>query len=164
MQATIGQVFETAIAAERAAEQLFLGLEAKFSAHEELAIFWRGYAADEVSHAQWLEELRARLTPEKLGGLADSGTMNLLHAVAGFSVEKALGGVKDLEDAYQLVSEVESAETNAIFGFLVDNFEADEQVRGFLRSQLNSHVAKLMIDLPAQYRGTGARRAIRAAE
>lgn len=159
---TVTRAFEIAISAERAAQQLFQGLEAKFAHYQDVAAFWGQYADDELKHAEWLENLQARLTTEQLSGLVDNHTVELLQAVTDLSVEKALRGVKDLEDAYQLVNDIESGETNAIFQFLLNNFETDEQMRDFLRMQLTKHVSKLSIDLPVQYKGTLARRAIRA--
>jgi rubrerythrin len=161
---TVARAFEIAISAERAAQQLFQGLEAKFAHYQDVAVFWRQYADDESKHAEWLEDLRARLTAEQLSGLVDDHTVGLLQAVTELSVQKALLGVRDLEDAYQLVNDIESGETNAIFQFLLNNFETDEQMRDFLRMQLTKHISKLSIDLPAQYKGTLARQAIRARE
>lgn len=161
---TVAQAFEAAISAERAAQQLFQGLEAKFAHYEDVAAFWGQYANEEAKHAEWLEGLQARLTSEQLSGPVDDHTVELLQAVAEISVEKALLGVKNLEDAYQLVNNIESGETNAIFQFLLNNFETDVQMRDFLRMQLNKHIAKLSIDLPVQYKGTLARQAIRALE
>jgi hypothetical protein len=161
---TAAQAFEVAIAAEKAAEKLFRGLETKFARHEDVAAFWRQYALDEVQHAKWLEDLKARQTAEQLTSLVDAHTVELLQAVTSISVEKALLGVKNLEDAYQLVNDIENGETNAIFQFLLDNFEADEQMQVFLRAQLNKHIAKLSIDLPIQYKGALSRKAIQALE
>jgi hypothetical protein len=161
---TVAQAFEVAIAAEKAAERLFRGLEAKFTQHADVATFWRGYALDEVQHAEWLEGLKAKQTAERLSSLVDAHTVELLQAVTSLSVEKALLGVKNLEDAYQLVNDIENGETNAIFQFLLDNFEADEQMQVFLRAQLNKHIAKLSIDLPLQYKGKLSRQAIQALE
>jgi hypothetical protein len=161
---TVAQAFEVAIATERAAERLFQGLEAKFAHHEDVATFWKQYALDEAKHAKWLEGLKARLTTEQLSGPVDAHTVELLQAVAGFSVEKALLGVKNLEDAYQLVNDIENGETNAIFQFLLDNFETDVQMRDFLLAQLNKHITKLSIDLPVQYKGILSRKAIQALE
>jgi hypothetical protein len=161
---TVAQAFEVAISAERAAEKLFHGLEAKFAHHQEVAAFWRQYAYEEEKHAEWLEGLKARLTTEQLSGLVEPHTVELLQAVTKLSVEEALLGVKDLEDAYQLVNDIENGETNAIFQFLLNNFEADVQMREFLRMQLNKHIAKLSIDLPAQYKGVLSRKAIRTLE
>jgi rubrerythrin len=159
---TVAQAFEIAIAAERAAERLFQGLEAKFAHHEDVAAFWKQYAYEEAKHAEWLEGLQARLTPERLSERVDDHVVKLLQAVMELSVEKALSGVKNLEDAYQLVNDIETGETNSIFQFLLNTFEADEQIRDFLRMQLSKHIGKLSVDLPAQYRGIPARKAIRA--
>jgi hypothetical protein len=161
---TVAQAFEAAISAERAAQQLFQGLEAKFVHYEDVAAFWGQYAKDEAKHAEWLVGLQARLTPEQLSGAVDDYTVELLQAVAEISVEKSLLGVKNLEDAYQLVNNIESGETNAIFQFLLNNFETDAQMRDFLRIQLNKHIAKLSIDLPARYKGILSRKAIQALE
>ena len=161
---TVAQAFDVAIAAERAAEKLFQGLEAKFALHEDVATFWKQYAYDEVKHAEWLAGLKARLTTEQLSGLVDAQTVGLLQAVNGISVERALLGVKNLEDAYQLVNDIENGETNAIFQFLLNNFEIDVQIRDFLRTQLNKHIARLSIDLPEQYKEIHSRKAIQALE
>jgi Rubrerythrin len=161
---TVAQAFEVAIATERATERLFRGLETKFAHHEDVATFWKQYALDEAKHAEWLEGLKTRLTTEQLSRLVDAHTVGLLQAVTGFSVEKALLGVKNLEDAYQLVNDIENGETNAIFQFLLDNFETDEPMRDFLRAQLNKHIVRLSIDLPVQYKGIQSRKAIQALE
>jgi rubrerythrin len=87
---TVAQAFEVAISAEKAAEKLFQGLEAKFANHQDVAAFWKQYASDEAKHAEWLEGLQARLTTEQLSGLVEPHTVKLLQAVTKLSVEKAL--------------------------------------------------------------------------
>jgi hypothetical protein len=72
--------------------------------------------------------------------------------------------VKDLEDAYQLVMDLENGETNAIFQFLLTNFETDKRIRDFIRAQLNQHVDRLSIEPPAGYKGIMARRSIKATD
>jgi rubrerythrin len=158
---TVAQAFIIAIAAEKAAEEMYQGLEAKFANHEDIAAFWEQYAGDEVEHAEALEGMLARLTPAQLSAPVDSPTVAALQVLAGFSVEKALKGVKNLEDAYQLVSEVESGETNAIFEFLL-MFEKDEHLREFLRAQLDKHITRLTDGTPARYKGILSRKAIQA--
>jgi rubrerythrin len=160
---TVEEAFESAIGAEKAAQEFFLGLEAKFSHNDEVSQLWKQYAEDEAMHARWLEGLKAKLGQEELSESIDEHTVQLLDTVAKISVEKTLEKIHDLEDAYELVNEIESGETNAIFRFLVDNFEADEKMRDFLRNQLNEHVGRLTIDLPPQFRGATARRKIKAA-
>jgi hypothetical protein len=88
--------------------------------------------------------------------------MEKAHGVLRFSVEDALKGVRNLEDAYQLVNELENSETNAIFEFLIANFAEDQKTQAFLRSQLRDHVGKLMIDFPVQFKQADVRREIGA--
>jgi hypothetical protein len=159
---TIRAAFGIAIAAENAAAALYRGLEAKFADHQDLATLWRHHEEDEKDHARWLAELCSRLGADHLARRVDNDTIPLLRAVQGISVEKALEGVGDLEDAWRLVNEIENGETNAVFQFLLNNFEMDLHLRGFLRNQIDQHVARLDAELPAQYRDCSARKRVLA--
>jgi hypothetical protein len=160
----VRQAFEVAMRAEKTAERLYQGLAEKFIEHAEIVAFCLQYAADEIKHAGWLLDLKIRLNEDQLAKPVDADTLNLLQAVSQFSLEQALSSVNDLEDAYQLIDEVENGETNAIFQFLMNNFESNAQIRMFLREQLAKHVARLATDLPAQYLETAARRAVKTRE
>jgi hypothetical protein len=163
MNETLEDAIAIAIGAEQTTEKLFRGLEAKFASYEDLAAFWHQYAMDEVGHANWLKKLRDRLTPEQLSETIDKQVVEMMQSINEFSVEEALEHVKNLEDAYQLVTQVENGETNVIFKFLLDHIETDDALRIFVRNQLSKHVAKLVLDLPSQYKGSLARRVILAA-
>jgi rubrerythrin len=159
--ATISELIGLAIAAERAAEELYRGLEAKFAHHEAVADFWHEYAEEEAMHAAWLERLRDSLPPERLSAPADPGVLEEATRALQVPVKRRLQGVHNLEDAYQLVHELENSETNAVFDFLITNFAEDEKAQAFLRSQLQDHIGKLAIDFPLQLRQASVRRGIR---
>jgi rubrerythrin len=161
---TVAQAFEMAISAERAAERLYQGLAAKFAHREDVAAFWRQFVSDEATHAELLEGIRAQLPAEQLSEPADPHAVELFQIVVALSVETELLRVENMQDAYELASEMENGETNAIFRFLVDNFEMNRQVRHFLHAQLDKHLGRLSIDLPAPYRGALSRELIRAME
>jgi hypothetical protein len=61
-----------------------------------------------------------------------------------------------------LVNELENAETNAVFEFMLANFSKDEDAKLFLRSQLKDHIGKLMIDFPSQFASAAIRRQVKA--
>ena len=164
MENTISEAFKVAIQAEHTAEKLYQELERKFAPHPEVATFWRLYATEEARHAEWLKDLKTRLTAEVLSAPVDESTLALMNAVNQFSLEKALKNVTDLEDAYQLVMDLENGETNAIFQFLLINFETDERIRDFIRAQLNQHIARLSIELPTGYKSIMKRRAVKAVD
>ena len=106
---------------------------------------------EEAGHARWLERLREKLSSEELSAPADPSMLKAARGILESSVEKQLAEIKDLRGAYQLASELENSETNAIFEFLVANFAADEQTRTFLRSHLKDHIGKLMLWFPTQF-------------
>ena len=94
--ATVAELFDLAIRAEKAAEEMYRGLEAKFAHYPEVASFWRQYAAEEAGHATWLERLRERLSQEELSAPADSRALENARVVLGFSVKGALEEIKNL--------------------------------------------------------------------
>jgi hypothetical protein len=159
---TVAQLFEMAIAAEKAAEELYHGLKSKFARHQEVADFWQEYADEEAMHANWLRQMRDSLTPEQLAQPADASILQSAHRAFQVSVEKALKGVKNLDDAYELVNDLENSETNAVFEFIIGCFGEDEKAQTFLRSQLRDHIGRLIADFPTQFRTATARRGVGA--
>ena len=160
--ATVAELFELAISAEKAAEEMYRGLEAKFAHYPEVAGFWKEYASEETGHARWLERLRDRLSQEDLSAPADSRALENARVVIGFSVEDALEEIKNLQGAYQVANELESAETNTVFEFLITHFSSDDDTQSFLKTQLRDHVAKLTTGFPAQFKEAAVRLAIEA--
>ncbi|MBU0493440.1 MAG: hypothetical protein KKA73_17740 [Chloroflexi bacterium] len=156
--AAVAELFELAIAAEQAAEELYLGLAEKFAHHPEVADFWRAYAQEEAAHARWLERLRDNLEADKLAAPADPTMLSNARRLRQSSVARALAGVGNLEDAYQMASEAENAETNMIFDFLVTSFAADPRNRTFLRNQIGEHVGRLVHEFPMRYKSVVVRR------
>ena len=161
-QTTMRELFQMAIAAERAAETLYHGFQAQFAHHPAAADFWAAYAAQEDSHAQCIERLQKEQTAEQLAAPAHPRVLSQVRQALTFSVEDALAEIETLEDAYQLANELESAETNAIFDFLITNFSTDTKAQAFMRAQLKDHVAKLTTEFPDPLRHPTLRVAIKA--
>jgi rubrerythrin len=153
------ELFETAIAAERVAEGIYRQMAIKFSHRPEIAEFWEAYAAAEADHARTLQNLRAGLSPETLENTVDAGMMNAAYRALQGGEKKI--DIADLQEAYELASELESGETNAVFEFLITHFSEDKKARIFLRSQLKSHVSQLMLQFPEKFGGASIRKEIK---
>jgi hypothetical protein len=110
-----------------------------------------------------LEQRRGALPPEQLAAPADELISEQVRNVLRFSVADALADVEDLEDAYQLVNDLENSETNAVFEFLIEHFAADAATQAFLKGQLRAHIGNLRIEFPIQFRTAALRRGIKAA-
>ncbi len=163
-QGTLSELFELSIRLERAAEALYRGLEARFAHHPEIAAFWVQYAQEEALHARWVETLREKIEPAHLASPVDRRMIEEAQSLLLVSPEQMLEGVRNLEDAYRLVNEVENSETNAIFEFLISDMAMAEKSRAFLRAQLHEHIGRLMTGFPEAYATPASRLAIKVKE
>lgn len=161
-QVTVDQLFDLAMALERAAEALYQGLAARFAHAPQVAKFWRQYAAEEASHARHLAHIQAKVSPERLSEAADAGMVEQARRLLEVSAGTRLNQVRNLEDAYQLANELESAETNAVFEFLIERFSGTREAQSFVRAQLKSHIGRLMSEFPEPYRSRTSRLRLKA--
>ena len=162
MGMTIQQAFIEAIQAEKSAENLYRGLEQKFSSEPQVASFWNLFASEEANHLEWLQNLAARVSQSDLEKSVDTQTQDLFYQVRLFSWENALANIHDLAEAFEAVNDIENGETNAVFRFLIDNFEVDKSIRDFLLAQLATHIARLSTNLPPAFRDILNRQATKA--
>jgi rubrerythrin len=162
MGMNIRQGITEAIQAEKASENLYHGLEQKFTAEPEVAAFWRQFAEEEANHIKWLENLTGRLSESDLEKAVETQTQDLFYEVRLFSWENALDNIHNLADAFEAVNDLENGETNAVFRFLIDNFEVDKSIRDFLLAQLTTHISRLSTNLPPAFRDILTRQATKA--
>ena len=158
--ATVGDLVSLAVQAERNAEALYDGMSKMFIRYPEVARFWAHYANEEAGHARWMLNLRNRICPDLLTRPADSELWSRAVKLVEPSVDDLLGGIHDLQDAWELANEMEHGETNLIFAFLIDNFTDDDLTLTFLRIQLREHMEHLLVGLPVQFGDANLRRAI----
>ena len=159
MQATLAELFDYAILLENAAQGLYTGLSGLFAHAPEVAHFWKHYADEERGHADYLARLRHGLDAQRLAEFADEPLLEAAKKCLSLAASERLKDVHNLEDAYELASELESSETNSIFEFLIVNFQASELEKSykFLRAQLTTHIQHLQENFPAAYKTRSAR-------
>jgi ferritin len=160
---SVHTLFEYAVAAEHYARDLYSEFARLFDANPGVAAFWQRYAAEEMGHARWLEQLLKKLPPETCDAPADFDKLEMARHMIKVPLATALADVETLEDAYQLAHALESSEINTIFEFLLFTFADDPQATQFARDQLRDHVARLSTGFPEHYTGAPGRRALRAA-
>lgn len=159
---TVAQLFEYAIELEKAAETLYRQLGELFVDYPNVVSFWKHYADEEKGHALYLERVREAMEPETLSQAADKDIIQQARQCLSTISQVRLEDIYNLEDAYQLATELENSETNAIFEFVFMNFSADElaKSRQFLRAQLTTHIAKLRDEFPSEYQTSASRRKV----
>lgn len=159
---TLAHLFELAIQLERSSEKLYQELAAMFAHEPDLFEFWENYAQEEQRHALGLETIRANVSDDLLFAPADPTILEKAVKMSQFSKEAALQLIRNMEDAYQLATELENSETNAIFDFLITNYSHDPESVAFARAQLTGHIEHLQNDLPPRFRTVVIRKSIQA--
>ena len=159
---TLRDLFEQAIRAERTAEYIYDQFTIFFAAQPVVVAFWKHYAAEENSHALWLERLRDELTPEALTAPVAAEMLANIRALNQTPASILLARVEDLEDAFGLAHDLESSEVNTVFEFLTTSFASNERTPQFLHAQLNEHVERLISGFPEVFNSTYARRHVPA--
>ncbi len=159
---TIAHLLEIALQAERQTEELYLGLARLFAKSEDVAAFWKSYAAEENGHARWIEGLRARTSDDRLATTADPEILSQAERSVSVWPEERLAEVKDLQQGFEIANEIESGEINIVFDFLIGYFAADESTKTFLHSQLREHIQRLMSGFPEAYKFAALRKAVPA--
>ncbi len=161
---TIADLIEKAIAVEQGSEEFYRRLAAMFSEQQDVVRFWQRYADEEKGHAAYLVRMRERMTAEQLQGAADTYMLEVMRKSLEYNLDQMLDRIRTLEDAYQLVVELENSETNSIFEALITNFSAAELAKSnaFLRVQLKRHIAALQEEFPARYQSRMMRESVKA--
>jgi hypothetical protein len=157
---SVGHLIGLAIQSERALERLYRSMSEAFGQVPEVANFWRSYAGEEAGHARWLESLRDKTGEDRLNQPVDPEILRLAERSLSTPMDMLLNQVTDLEGAFDLANELEHAETNVVFEFLITNFASDKETETFLRSQLRDHVLRLENGFPADYRDPIIRRSV----
>ncbi|MBN1659749.1 MAG: hypothetical protein JXA93_15195 [Anaerolineae bacterium] len=160
---TINDLFEVAIAAERAAEALYDTLHDRFAAHEAVAHFWRSYAREEAGHARRLERIRDQMPAGNLSLEADAEMLEMARRNLSLAQRVSTAEILTMDDAYQLAHELEHSEVNTILELLVADYAGDAQAVMLVRTQLRDHIEKLMTGFPAPFNVPETRRAVRPA-
>ncbi len=143
-QPTIQDYFELAIQGENHLRQFYRGLAEKFTTTPNAKAFWQQMADDEAAHAKRLIDLRDALSPDQLTASADIQSYLDLERAMAVSPSETLKQVRNLQEAYELATELETGEFNAAFKFLVENFlwEGDEPL-SLILAKLELHIGKL---------------------
>jgi rubrerythrin len=159
---SVGHLIGLAIQSERALERLYRNMSESFAHVPEVSDFWSGYAGEEAGHARWLETLRDKTGEAQLNQLTDPEILSLAERSLSTPMDLLLHKVTDLEEAFDLANELEHAETNVVFEFLITNFANNQETEAFLRSQLRDHVMRLENNFPVDYRDPMVRRTVKA--
>jgi hypothetical protein len=140
---TVATLIALAVAAERAAQEMYRILVERFADRPLVADVWRQMMHDEATHIGQLEAIRRTLTPEQLQSPVDPDVMWKARAINPHMIPARLNAVETVWDAYQLAHDLEHSEVNTVFEFIMLEFIPGGAQREFVAAQLQAHTARL---------------------
>jgi rubrerythrin len=140
---TTGWLLETAIGWERQAADYYSSLASAFSGEPGVSNFWLRMSADEDSHAESLEEIRAAVSAARLEESISRDERAMVGAGDALFVRMSSARVETLDDAYEMAHELEGSEINSVFRVITLGIADDPAVREALLRQADVHVERL---------------------
>ena len=141
---TVAQLFNLAIAAEKAAAQFYETLSCAFQGEPDVAACWKGLMSDELFHAEQLSRVLAELPQAVRSSDADavqykSAAENLRR----FSLLLNSRYIQQLEDAYDIAYELEYSEVSQIFCGLLSDYATRPGDPDFALNLIRDHAGRL---------------------
>ena len=140
---SLGELIETAIAAEDAARKVYLGFTHKFVSRPDVSDFWQTMADDEGDHGRILSGLRDRVPVEELAVPIDARLAEKAEQLKSLDIHKLVNSVGNLNDAYQIAYDLESSEVNTVFNFLTIRFLSTDESYAIISATIDHHLLRL---------------------
>jgi hypothetical protein len=140
---SVGELIDTAIAAEDAARKVYLGFTHKFTARPDVSNFWQTMADDEGDHGRILSEMRSHLSVEEMAEPVDARLAEKADHLKNVDIRKLVNTVNNLDDAYRIAYDLESSEVNTVFNFLTIRFLSAAESYEIISLTIDRHLLRL---------------------
>lgn len=140
---SLGELIETAIAAENAARKVYLGFTHKFVSRPDASDFWQTMADDEADHARILLEMREHVSEEDMNTPIDARLAEKAEQLQALDIRELVNSVANLDDAYRIAYDLESSEVNSIFNFLTIRFLSTDESYEIISATIDRHLLRL---------------------
>lgn len=148
----LGKIFEKAIETKKRVGQIYRQFARLFSHIPEVEDFWRKMNINQITHADWLKEIKESLTEEQILSLPQVELVLKTHAIKNLFDEHSRREIGNLHDAYEVANEIETSEVNNLFKMLSSEFISSEKKKIFILAEIDEHRRQIM-NLPEKYQG-----------
>ncbi|MBN1694359.1 hypothetical protein JW879_03040 [candidate division WOR-3 bacterium] len=140
----LGKIFERAIETKKRVGQIYRQFARLFSHIPEVEDFWRKMNINQITHADWLKEIKESLTEEQVLSLPQVELVLKTHAIKNLFDEHSRREIGSLHDAYEVAHEIESSEVNTLFKMLTSEFISSEKKKNFILAEIDEHRRQIM--------------------
>jgi len=148
----LGKIFEKAIETKRRVGQIYRQFARLFSHIPEVEDFWRKMNINQITHADWLKEIKESLTEEQILSLPQVELVLKTHSIKNLFDKHSKKEIGNLHDAYEVAHEIESSEVNNLFKMLSSEFISSEKKKNFILAEIDEHRRQIM-NLPERFEG-----------
>jgi hypothetical protein len=148
----LGKIFEKAIETKKRVGQIYRQFARLFSHVPEVEDFWRKMNINQITHADWLKEIKESLSEEQILSLPQVELVLKTHAIKNLFDEHSKREIGNLHDAYEVAHEIESSEVNNLFKMLSSEFISSEKKKTFILAEIDEHRRQIM-NLPERFEG-----------
>ena len=142
-QISLGELFDVAIASEKAARKIYLGFKHKFSPFPPVSEFWQTMADDEAEHARILARVRQGVLPADLETPVDARMAEKAQHMRDLDTHQIIHSVNTLDDAYKIAYDLEASEVNMVFNFLTIRFLSVAESSEIVSATVDLHLLRL---------------------
>lgn len=143
-ESTLSNLFECAIVNEMKAADIFAGLSEDYSHIPEIKEFWNEMHDDEIMHAEVLKKIHNELPPERLNEAADHFVCEYVERAYQLLVRISNDEPANLNEAYELVHELEFSELNEAYMILIKHRVGTETSKDFIKEEIKTHQKKMV--------------------
>jgi hypothetical protein len=136
-------LFELAVRIEHQASLLYETFSKMFSHIPELDAFWRTMIDEESAHERLLQDAWDLLSPAQLRSPADEKMMRAATHVRLLFSADLKEKIQTLDDAYELMHNLEYSEMNAIFQFLTSKWISPSKQHDLIHGVIEKHLEYL---------------------
>ena len=140
---TIKTLLKLAISAEDKTRLFYKNIAKKFANNKEASQFWKLMEQDEIEHIKSLNKIYESLDENKKKNPVDKSILNKAQNCFNKVNSINLSDIVQVIDAYIITNEIENAEINTVFMFIMNEVISSKQQVKFAYEELSKHLERL---------------------
>lgn len=146
----LGKILERAIESKEKVGQIYRRFAELFSHLPEIEDFWKKMSLNQITHADWLKEIRESMTEEQILSLPEVELVLKTHSIRNLFNKHSDKEIDNLHDAYKIAHELEFSEVNDLFKILSSELISSQKKKDFILAEIDEH-RRHILTLPERF-------------
>ena len=146
----LGKILERAIESKEKVGQIYRRFADLFSHLPEIEDFWNKMSLNQITHADWLKEIKESMTEEQILSLPEVELVLKTHSIRSLFDSQLEKEISSLDDAYKIAHEIEFSEVNDLCKILSSELISSEKKKDFILAEIDEHRQQIK-NLPGKF-------------